>query len=209
MYVQQLMWKTSSKQQANTLALLSGLHHHMDSSGGLIRCLVGSQGNSPDVLYSLSFWKSWEDLSRFLSSEKSSYLTLSALSNATERMQPKHYEVIWEFADDEINKLPGETFWAISDYQCQPKQEHVLLDALRHRCQALEQESVFAGASLWIDKNDPQHIAVATLWQGNSQGEEKANEMARNLGRGNLPVTEFSSFVIKALIAKPHHLEHV
>jgi len=67
-FVELVLWLVPTRLKDSSLNLLRLQQHDMSSSGGLICSLAGHELYCQDNLVSVTFWKSWEDLARFLAS---------------------------------------------------------------------------------------------------------------------------------------------
>jgi heme-degrading monooxygenase HmoA len=130
---------------------------HMDSSGGLVRSLVGNDVNSEQKLISLSFWNSWEDLSRFLRTDKDQLL------RQPQNLRMHHYETIWQWPV-EFATISGEAIWSIHEIDADETEVESLLDSLRHFAPSIKTLRGFHTAALWVDKTNNGHLVFATQW---------------------------------------------
>jgi heme-degrading monooxygenase HmoA len=188
MFVELLSWTVPGSQKESSLNLLRALHHQMDTSGGMVRSLVGREVHNPDCLVSLTFWKSWEDVARFLASSGSSMLN-EHRNNSSERPKPHHFEILWEWPQEEVDTKSGECFWSIHQFYPEPAAMNRLLDGLRHWAPSLSARGGFHCAALWLDKNNDSHVALATQWTGDGAPEvELPEEIRAAAGRSTLIV---------------------
>lgn len=170
MFVELLSWTVPDNQKESALNLLRALHHQMDASGGMVRSLVGREVGNPDCLVSLTFWKSWEDVARFLASSGASMLN-EHRNNSSERPKPHHFEILWEWPQEEVDTRSGECFWSIHELYPERAAVNRLLDGLRHWAPSLSASSGFRCAALWLDKNNDSCVALATQWTGDGAAE--------------------------------------
>ncbi len=198
MFVEHLSWVVPRNQKESALNLLSLLHHKMDASGGLIRSLVGSDVYDPECLVSLTFWKGWEDLARFLSSPKAAVLS-EHVANSTERPKPHHFEVLWDWPQEEVDTASGESYWAL--YRFSTDREHIeeLLDGLRHYVPTLAGHDGFRCAGLWLDKNNDKHLAMATQWAKKEVPDLQFPDVVTNSG-------ESVRSLVRIKVTDPYHL---
>jgi hypothetical protein len=164
MFVEQISWSVARGLKDDLLGELEVLSHHMDASGGLILPLIGYEVNCPDKLSCLSFWKSWEDLARFLASPGSDLLGQESLKHGVARPKPHHYEVIWQWPQEEVEQARGQSHWVVHEYEADENQIDVLFDNLRHGVPKMLKQRGFCTAGLWLDKRDNGHAAMATQW---------------------------------------------
>lgn len=161
MFVEQVTWNVSRGQEQNALRLLNSAAQQMDTSGGLVRSLVGQDVASEQRLISLNFWKSWEDLSRFLGKDS------EFLRQSQQEIRLHHYETIWEWPDEEVATISGEAVWVIHDISAKDDEVESMLDSLRHLAPTIKNMQGFHTAALWMDKNNYGHIVFATQWAPN------------------------------------------
>jgi heme-degrading monooxygenase HmoA len=161
MFVEHITWTVSSGQEQNALRLLNAMAQHMDASGGLVRSLAGTDVTSDRKLVSLSFWKSWEDLSRFLSADKDQLL------REPQNLRLHHFETIWEWPKEEVATISGEAIWAIHEIHAEEELVESLLDSLRHLAPSIKNMQGFHTAALWTDKTNYGHVVFATQWAAN------------------------------------------
>jgi heme-degrading monooxygenase HmoA len=161
MFVEQVIWTVAKGQEESRLRLLNSMAQHMDSSGGLVRSLVGNDVNSEQKLISLSFWNSWEDLSRFLRTDKDQLL------RQPQNLRMHHYETIWQWPELGFATISGEAIWAIHEIDAQENEVESLLDSLRHFAPSIKTMQGFHTAALWMDKTNYGHVVFATQWAVN------------------------------------------
>lgn len=166
MFVEKLEWLVPKEQKQNSLRLLAALRQSMETSGGLVQSLVGSDAECEERLLALNFWKSWEDLSRFLNVSKTPLFT-GPNGKPSDRLQMHHYEIIWEWPEEEVNTLAGDPLWHIHDFHVNPEQIEGLLDGLRQLVPASRHNRAFRETAIWIDKNNNGHIILANQWATN------------------------------------------
>ncbi len=168
MFVEQFSWTVNRSQKESSQQILQMLCHYMDSSGGLIRALSGEDLNNPDSLTCLSFWKSWDDLSRFLVSHKSACLDEISKQQAAGKVKPHHFEAIWHWPGEITDDLNHQSCFAVHDFSADEGKMDILFDSLRHAVPRLQSHKGFHSASLWVDKNNSGHAVMATRWSESS-----------------------------------------
>jgi len=205
MFVERVSWTVPRDLRENSVNLLATLHHYMDSSGGLIRSLSGSELSCSESLVSITFWKGWEDLARFLASPKASLLTQSSAHNSQERLRPHHFEVVWQWPEEEVDTISGESFWAINDYYVDQGPE-ALLDNLRQLAPGLARSHDFSCAGLWLDKNNGSHVALATHWSGSTPPSASAFDWNNKSGPYRPAIKESQLSIFRVKVTDPFHL---
>jgi len=169
----------------------------MDSSGGMIQSLAGHNVEAEEQRVSLTFWKGWQDLERFLRSSKSK-LFADTLQTATERLKPQYCEVVWKSSGYSVDTVDGITHWALNDFSAESNQDmEALLDGLRLRCRKIARLNGFSGASIWIDKYSAKRVVLATHWSGELPPSRAAIDEALSIQTLKLPVKEARSAVFK------------
>lgn len=199
MFVEHLSWVVPPAQRDSAVDLLSTLHHHMDASGGLVRSLSGHDVYNPNCLVSLTFWKSWEDLARFLASPRSSILS-EQRANSAERPKPHHFELLWDWPQEAADTLAGESYWAIYDFYATRERLQALLEGLQHYVPALAGRQGFRSAALWLDKNNDCHVALATQWADRTVPDIQLPENIRDSGGQTI------RSIVRARVTDQYHL---
>jgi len=199
MFVEHLSWVVPRSQRESALNVLAQLHHHMDASGGLIRALAGSDVYNPSNLVSLTFWKSWEDLARFLAGPKSAILNDYSGAGA-ERPKPHHFEVVWDWPQEEVDTVSGESHWAFYRFATERRHIEALLDGLRHYVPTLGSHDGFRCAGIWLDKNNDSLPGLATQWSGKEVPDLEFPEAIRSAA------SETVRSVARIKVTDPYHL---
>lgn len=160
MYVEQAIWTVPADKCRTSLSALNAIAPEMHSSGGMIRLFTGEDVESPECLLGLSFWKCWEDLSRFMGSSKNTLMSESS------KMLLHQFEIVWEWPDEEVNTVYGDTYWALHDFTVDDNQVQELLSVLRQKSPGLRAHNGFRSAAIWIDKHTRGHIVFAVQSSG-------------------------------------------
>ena len=177
MFVEQVFWSVPSRLKDSSLQLLGAQHRDMGSSGGLITSLLGFEEGCQDNLISLSFWKSWEDLGRFLSGPKANLLTASSETHRLERPHPHHFEIVWEWPGDEVDTISGSAHWAFHDFWSEDGKFDRLIEDLRSVVIELSHKEGIVSAGIWLNKNAHTHLALATQWREDSPPTKETLEL--------------------------------
>ena len=203
MFVEQLTWNVPSGGKESALRVLSMLHHHMDASGGLIKSLTGCDTGGGSLVLSLTFWKSWEDLSRFLAGPKASLLDEAQSVTGSQSIRPHHYEIVREWPSAEVDTVCGESHWMIHEFHASDDGSQALFDALGQTVPRLGHEDGFRRAELWLDKNNSTHVVLASQWSGDLEPDRRLVErlMAGGSGPGVSSCTTY-----KMRVSDPYHL---
>jgi hypothetical protein len=172
MFVEQLSWLVPRDQAQSASQMLDATVHHMEGSGGFIRSFAGCETTNARHFLSLNFWKSWEDLSRFLGSKRAAFLSDYG------KLSLHHYEVIWEWPGDEVNRSRRDGLWALHDFTISSNLDQ-LLATVRHEIPMYKSNPAFRDAGMWLDKNNPDHIVLAIQWT-RSMDESEALKLPAN-----------------------------
>lgn len=200
MFVEHLTWTVPAEKRENALNLLAAMHHYMHASGGMVRCAAGCDASLETALSSLTFWKSWEDLARFLEGPKSSIIARSEGGNSCAPPVLHHYEIVWEYPAGEAARRESEFCAAVTEFDVSEREMEALLDGLRHGVPRLSECEGFASAGLWVDKSNPCHLALAVDWgaAGPPAGNTSGRILAGLLDSGR-------SKLYRLKVTDPHH----
>ncbi len=160
MFVEQAIWKVPRDRTVTSMTLLNTVAIDMHKSGGLVRFFSGEDIEEPQALMALSFWKCWEDLSRFMGSSRNTFLSESS------RLLLHQFEIVWEWPQEEVNTVYGDTYWALHEYTVTEEQIQSLLDAIRQSAPSLRGHNGFRSAAIWMDKHSRGHVVFAVQSSG-------------------------------------------
>ncbi len=150
-----VLWNVEGRQAENCLDRLQHLCHQMDSSGGLIKAVAGAEEGRGDRFVLITFWKSWDNVVRFLGAAKSDLLPKLG--------SPHSFEVVWQFPVEEVSASRSGNYLVAYDVYAGESSESVL-EQLRSGVGRLSHESGFESAAIWIDRNNPRHLLLAAHW---------------------------------------------
>lgn len=185
-----VFWSVEDKPAENCLERLQSLCHQMDSSGGLIKAIAGiGQGK----LAFVTFWKSWDNVSRYLANAKSDILPKLG--------SPHHFEIIWQFPKEETSASLTGNHLALYDVYAEKTSAEVLLEHLRTGAARLSHEAGFQSAAIWIDRNDAEHMLFAAHWSSTESVGVERLESCLQLESDKIPVRDkcVSMYRVQAL----------
>lgn len=207
MYVERLSWVVPPELVESSLNLFAVLHHHMDASGGLIRALAGRDAKTEGHLISMTFWRDWENLSRFLASSKAALVAESADGSSLDRPKPQHFEVVWEWPQEEVDTKSGEWHWALHDFMVEPARVEDLLVQARRFAPTLSHGDGFVTAGLWIDRNNPNHVVFASQWSSKAIPDIEVQSQSVNATqKDKIPFSEQKIALYRVRATDPLHL---
>ncbi len=203
MFVELVLWLVPTRLKDSSLNLLRLQQHDMSSSGGLICSLAGHELYCQDNLVSVTFWKSWEDLARFLASPKAGILAEKSRRQQIESPKPHHFEVVWDYPADEVDTISGPAFWAMHDFAAHDDKLNTLMAGLRHTVCDLSHQAGFRSGGLWIDKSNGHHVIVATQWSSDAPPSQQVVDLM--LKSGVPSATESSARLFAVTQTDPYH----
>jgi len=177
-----VLWHIEGRQAENCLDRLQNLCHQMDSSGGMIKALAGAEVGRPDKFVLITFWKAWDNVTRYLGTAKSDILP--ALGST------QHFEIVWQFPREEAKASHTGDHVVVFDVYADEKSADTVLEHLRAGVGRLSHESGFASAAIWIDRNCAEHLLLATHWSGAEMPDGARIEEHLNLASDGVRVAE-------------------
>ncbi|GEM_PF-3575039 len=205
MFAERVAWAVSRDVGKRALEIVREVAHDMDGSGGLIRAFSGAHRQKPDRLLFLTFWKGWEDLSRYLAGRRSAAFDELIRLHSVERPKPEHFEVVWGSNGEVIDTVRGDWLWSFDDFLTRPPEGERLLECLGGLAPDLRHHSSFAGAGLWLDRINPGHLVLSGLWQPDAP-ESACTGWAAPLAGRLPPDTQHKQSLYKLLVADPVRL---
>jgi hypothetical protein len=154
-----VLWYVEGRQAENCLDRLQHLVHQMDSSGGLIKAVAGAEVGRGDCFVFITFWKAWDNVTRYLGGDKSDMLPKLG--------SPHSFEVVWEYPKEEVVAVRTGGHLLMYDVYADGEAENVL-EHLRVGVGRLSHEAGFESAAIWIDRNNAGHFVLAAHWQAAS-----------------------------------------
>ncbi len=186
-----VFWSVDDNRIENRLQSLQSLCHQMDSSGGLIKAVAGV--GEKDKLVFITFWKSWDNVSRYLANAKSDILPKLG--------SPHHFEIIWQFPKEETSASLTGNHLALYDVYAEKTSAEALLEHLRTGAARLSHELGFQSAAIWIDRNDAEHMLFAAHWSSTESVDVERLESCLQLESDKIPVRDkcVSTYRVQAL----------
>ncbi len=185
-----VFWSVEDKQIDNRLQSLQSLCHQMDSSGGLIKAVAGV---GQDKLVFITFWKAWDNVTRYLGNAKSDILPKLG--------SPHHFEIVWQFPKEEVSTCCTGNHVILYDVYAEKTSAEALLEHLRTGAGRLSHEPGFQSAAIWIDRNNTEHMLFAAYWAGTEAPDAERLESCLQLEADGIAVGDksVSSYRVQAL----------